>query len=412
MTILVVHNRYRQRGGEDSVFESECRMLEDAGHRVIRYEKTNGDIDERGIAAKALLAARTIWNRRTCRDIREILRREKPDVVHCHNTFPLVSPSVYWAAAREGVPVVQTLHNYRLACLNGYLFRDGKICEACLGRLPWGGVCRRCYRGSFQQSAVAFAALAVHRAIGTYRRKVARYVALTDFARGKFAAAGIPAGAMVVKPNVLVEKDGGKTAAAEKTERGGDGSFAFLFLGRLSPEKGVDVLIEAWRMLCADADAAAGGGAPLPRLLVAGDGPEREALEKRAEGLPRLEFLGPVPRENVPALLSRVSALVVPSRCYETFGLTVMEAASRGIASIVSAPGGQASLVEDGKTGMVFKTGDPAALAGAMKKLASDPVRARAMGAAARAACEASACAPGANLAALERIYRSCAGKP
>ena len=139
MTILVVHNRYRQRGGEDSVFESECRMLEDAGHRVIRYEKTNGDIDERGIAAKALLAARTIWNRRTCRDIREILRREKPDVVHCHNTFPLVSPSVYWAAAREGVPVVQTLHNYRLACLNGYLFRDGKICEACLGRLPWGG---------------------------------------------------------------------------------------------------------------------------------------------------------------------------------------------------------------------------------------------------------------------------------
>ena len=334
MTILVVHNRYRQRGGEDSVFESECRMLEDAGHRVIRYEKTNGDIDERGIAAKALLAARTIWNRRTYREIREILRREKPDVVHCHNTFPLVSPSVYWAAAREGVPVVQTLHNYRLACLNGYLFRDGKICEACLGRLPWRGVCRRCYRGSFQQSAVAFAALAVHRAIGTYRRKVARYVALTDFARGKFAAAGIPAGAMVVKPNVLVEKDGAKTAAAEKTASAGDGAFAFLFLGRLSPEKGVDVLIEAWRMFCAD--AAAGGGAPRPRLLVAGDGPEREALEKRAEGLPRVEFLGPVPRENVPALLSRVSALVVPSRWYEQFAISPVEAMGAGIPVAVS----------------------------------------------------------------------------
>ena len=137
MTILVAHNRYRVRGGEDSVFESECRMLEEAGHRVVRYEKTNSDIPDRG--GRLGLVLRTLWNPETCREVRALIRAERPDVLHCHNTFPLISPSIYYAAAREGVPVVQTLHNYRLACLNGFLFRDGSVCERCLGRAPWRG---------------------------------------------------------------------------------------------------------------------------------------------------------------------------------------------------------------------------------------------------------------------------------
>ena len=259
MTILVAHNRYRVRGGEDSVFESECRMLEEAGHRVLRYEKANEDIpDGGGPFAKLSLALRTIWNRRTVREVRALIRREKPDVVHCHNTFPLISPSIYYAAAREGVPVVQTLHNYRLTCLNGYLFRDGRVCERCLGRTPLRGICRRCYRGSFAQSATLAAMLLVHRLLGTWRRKVTRYVALTDFARDKFIAAGLPARKISVKPNAFAPEPmvsspkshvssptcDLRPATCDASEVG-----RVVYLGRLSPEKGVDVLLRAWALL-------------------------------------------------------------------------------------------------------------------------------------------------------------------
>ena len=200
MKILVVHNHYRQRGGEDSVFETECRMLERAGHEVVRYEKTNLDLPS-GAWGRIRTAFATVWSSQSYREVRALIRREHPDVMHCHNTFPQISPSVYFAASAEGVPVVQTLHNYRLCCLNGYLFRDGHICERCLGHLPWRGVFRRCYRGSFAASATVATMLIVPRALGTWRRNVTRYIALTEFARQLFVKAGLPAEAIVVKPN-------------------------------------------------------------------------------------------------------------------------------------------------------------------------------------------------------------------
>ena len=203
MKILVVHNHYRLRGGEDTVFDAECRMLEEGGHTVVRYERTNLDVP-RGVLGRVRTALGTVWSRRSYREVRELIRRERPDVMHCHNTFPLISPSVYYAAAAEGVPVVQTLHNYRLACLNGYLFREGHVCERCLGRAPWRGVCLRCYRGSLAASATVAAMLLVHRALGTWRRKVTRYIALTEFSKAKFIEAGLPADKITVKPNVLV----------------------------------------------------------------------------------------------------------------------------------------------------------------------------------------------------------------
>ena len=257
--MLVVHERYRVRGGEDGVFETECSLLEEAGHKVVRYEKDNRDIPDRG--GRIGLALRTIWNQRTYREIRSIIRAEKPDVVHCHNTFPLISPSVYWAAAREGVPVVQTLHNYRLACLNGYLFREGHVCEDCLGRTPWRGVCRRCYRGSRAQSFVAAAMLLVHRLLGTYRRKVTRYIALTDFAKTKFVEAGLPAGKLVVKPNAFAPP--AQTRPASDSFSIQHSAFSIVYLGRLSPEKGVDILLRAWAMLCND---SGGNSRPAPSL--------------------------------------------------------------------------------------------------------------------------------------------------
>lgn len=425
MTILVAHNRYRVRGGEDGVFETECRLLEEAGHRVVRYEKSNRDIPDRG--GRLGLALRTIWNPRTVREVREIIRREKPDVVHCHNTFPLISPSIYWAAAREGVPVVQTLHNYRLACLNGYLFREGRVCEACLGRTPWRGVCRRCYRDSRGQSAVAAAMLLVHRLLGTYRRKVSRYIALTDFARDKFIAAGLPARKISVKPNAFAaggERVGLPATVVSPGSRAND-AIRVVYVGRLSPEKGVDVLIRAWALLCKDgrdaptarplqAPGGPGAAAPRPRPAltcdIVGDGPERAALEGLADSLglsSSVRFLGALPREEALRELAGADLLVFPSLWYEQFAITPLEAMALGVPVLASDVARSGTILEDGVTGRFFRAGDPAALAAALRELLADPATLRRLGAAARAAFEASDCRPDRNLARLLDLYES-----
>ena len=399
MTILVVHNRYRVRGGEDSVYEVECRMLEEAGHRVLRYEKDNCGIPDRG--GRLGLACRTVWNGRTYREIRELIRREKPDVVHCHNTFPQISPSVYYAAAREGVPVVQTLHNYRLACLNGYLFREGTVCEKCLGRTPWCGLRHRCYRDSLGGSLSLFAMLVVHRLLGTWRRKVTRYIALTDFARDKFVAAGLPAGKLVVKPNAFAPPAQTRPASTNVDNP----ELRVLYVGRLSPEKGVDVLLRAWAQF-----SKSSGGGSRPTLTIVGDGPERGALGAIADELglsDSVRFLGALPRDAALAELASASLLVFPSLWYETFGLTILEAASQGVPALVTNFGGQSSLVEDGVSGRLVLPGDPAALAAALHDLLSDPAALLRMGDAARAAFEASDCRPDRNLARLLDIYES-----
>ena len=449
LRVLVVHERYRVRGGEDGVFETECSLLEKAGHKVVRYEKDNRDIPDRG--GRIGLALRTIWNPRTYREIRSIIRAEKPDVVHCHNTFPLISPSVYWAAAREGVPVVQTLHNYRLACLNGYLFRDGHVCEDCLGRTPWRGVCRRCYRGSRAQSFVAAAMLLVHRLLGTYRRKVTRYIALTDFAKTKFVEAGLPARKISVKPNAFAPP--AQTRPASDSFSIQHSAFSFVYLGRLSPEKGVDILLRAWAMLCNDSGGnsrpapslrglppQAGGGVidhssndvtceqtvfvnsrahdeshsafsiQHSSLSVIGDGPERVALEGLANELgisSSVRFLGALPRPDALAAISSASLLVLPSSCYEQFSTTVLEAMSFGVPVLVSDVARGATIVEDGISGRFFPAGDPSALAASLRAILSDPVSLRRMGDSARAAFEASDCAPSRNLAQLLAVYAS-----
>lgn len=431
MTILVVHNRYRFRGGEDSVYESECAMLENAGHRVVRYEKTNGDIRENGLFRKLALAARTIWNPATFREIRALIRAERPDVVHCHNTFPLVSPSVYWAAAREGVPVVQTLHNYRLACLNGYLFREGAICEDCLGRAPWRGVCRGCYRSSRLQSATVAAMLLVHRAIGTYRRKVSLYIALTDFAKGKFTEAGLPARKISVKSNAFngarTVEHIGRPDAVESPSFGANGAIRVIYIGRLSREKGAEVLLRAWAILQKCSKEPAGHASPprvpemarpavsdrtsAPTCLIVGDGSEGAALARLADELGishSVRFLGSLPRTEALRALATADLLVLPSMCYEQFSTTVLEAMFAGIPALVSDRAMHSTLIRDGETGSLFRAGDPASLAGALRELLSDPERLRAMGAAARAAFERSDCVPDRNLAKLLEAYRSC----
>ena len=501
MTILVAHNRYRVRGGEDSVFEAECRLLEDAGHRVVRYEKTNDSIvfdrvespksrvagpkseassptcdpepstcdarsavrKLRAVGAKLALALRTIWNPRTVREVRALIRAEKPDVVHCHNTFPLISPSIYYAAAREGVPVVQTLHNYRLSCLNGYFFREGKVCEKCLGRTPWCGLRHRCYRDSLGGSLSLFAMIVVHRLLGTWRRKVTRYVALTDFARDKFVAAGLQACKLVVKPNAFapaqtrsasesrnlgISESRGENPRIRESE---NPALRVVYLGRLSPEKGVDVLLRAWALLQKEGTGAPtarppdgrfvetslpdqrtesgsnGRDAPMarptqaprpgpaPTCVIIGDGPDRAALEGLAAELgiaSSVRFLGALPRSAALAELASASLLVFPSLWFEQFAVTPLEAMALGVPVLVSGVARSGTMIEDDVTGRFFRAGDPAALAAALRELLADPAALRRMGSAARAAFEASDCRPDRNLARLLAIYASARSAP
>ena len=357
--VLIAHNAYQHRGGEDSVVEAEIALLRSHGHAVETYFRSNDDVA--GMSSPAL-ARHTLWSPRTLHDLAELIRRFQPDVIHVHNTFPLISPSLYWAAERAGVPVVQTLHNFRLMCLNALFLRDGKVCEDCMGHLPWRGVARACYRESRAASAALAGMLTLHRGLGTYQNKVARYIALNEFCRGKFVEGGLPAERVVVKPNFV------DFAAPQPASRAG-----LLFVGRLSVEKGVATLAAAMALL---PDAA---------LRVAGDGPEAGLLD----GVARVTRLGSLPGEAVRQEMSRAAVLVVPSIWYETFGLVVIEAFACGTPVIVSRIGALAELVCDGETGLLFEPGNPRDLADKLAWAQAHPERMTEMARTARAQYEA-----------------------
>ncbi|HUP19955.1 MAG TPA: glycosyltransferase [Gemmatimonadota bacterium] len=350
MKVLVVHNRYVEPGGEDEVFEAETALLESRGHAVLRYEEDNDRIAEMG---RLEVARRTLWSRESRRSLEDLLLRERPDVAHFHNTFPLVSPAAYWAAAAANVPVVQTLHNYRLMCANAQLFRDGGPCEECVGRLaPWPGILYGCYRGDRAASAVVAGMLGLHRALGTWARRVDRYLTLTRFARDKMVEGGFPAERIRVKPNFLpVDPGPGE----------GRGGYA-LYVGRLSPEKGIGTLVEAWERL----------DPPVP-LQVVGQGSEAPAVEALAARRPEVRMRGRLPRDEVAALMRDALVLVVPSRWYEGFPLVVVEALAAGLPVIASDLGSLTEVVRPGETGWRVPAGDPAALAAAVARAAADP---------------------------------------
>lgn len=350
MKVLLCHNQYQQRGGEDEVFEAEARMLEEYGHAVIRYTRHNDAINDIG---RWDVTCRTLWNRETYAGLRELIRQERPAVMHCTNTFPLISPAAYAAARAEGVAVVQGLHNYRLLCPSALFLRDGKVCEDCQGRaVAWPGVRHACYRGSRAASAVVAALNAVHRGLGTWRRGVDLYFTLTEFSRRKLVAGGLPADRIVVKPN-CVHPDPGP----------GDGRGGYVvFVARLSAEKGIDTLLDAWRRLAR------------PVLLkVIGDGPLADRVKAAAAANPRVEYLGRRPLPEVLDVIGGASCLVMPSVWYETFGRTIIEAYAKGTPVVASRLGAMAELVDEGRTGLLFDAGDPDALAAAVDRLLADP---------------------------------------
>ena len=355
LRVLVVHNRYQQAGGEDAVVDDEMRMLEDNGVCVELYERDNREV---AVIPAPALAAGTIWSRRTTADVTGLIERFRPDVIHAHNLFPLISPSLYFAAAARRVAVVQTLHNFRLFCAQAMFMRNGGVCEDCLGTLPWRGVARRCYRGSAPQTAVLVGMLGVHRALGSYRNRVDRYIALNRFCHDKFVAAGLPAARIAIKPNFV-----DLPAPDPAGRRGG-----VLFVGRLATEKGLDVLAQA-AALC-----------PASPLEVIGTGPLAGVLE----GAPGLRLLGPRKPAEIYARMREAACLVLPSLWYENFPRVLVEAYACGLPVIASRLGALADLVEDGVTGLHFAPGDAADLARKLAWADAHPEQMRRMGAAAR----------------------------
>jgi len=381
--ILIVHNHYQRPGGEDVGVCDESGVLREHGHEVELLEADNDHIH--GFLASAKTALTSIYNRSSKRRMAAALARVKPDIVHVHNFFPVFSPSIYYACIEAGIPLVQTLHNYRLVCPSGILFRDGKVCEDCLGRkFAWPGVLHGCYRNSRAGTACVATMNFVHRWMKTYERASALIV-LTEFARCKFLEAGFRADKLVVKsPFVDVDPGIGN----------GKGDY-FLFVGRLSEEKGILPLMKAWKEL-----------GTLAPLRIAGDGPLADYCRHSQESVPGIEFLGHRSRSEINELMKGARALIFPSLWYEGVPRTILESFATGTPVIASKLGSMETLVQDRWTGLHFEAGEVAALTGQVKWALEHPPEWQRMRELARAEYEAKYCAEP-NYQMLMRIYEA-----
>jgi len=385
LSVLCVHNRYIQPGGEDQVFESETQLLAQNGVRVERIEEQT--TYPGGLVRKIEAAVDCVWSRNWYQKCKTLLRDIRPDVVHVHNFFSVMSPSIYYACREEGVPVVQTLHNYRLACPAASFYRDGKICEECLERGPFHAVRYGCYRESKLATAALATMLEVHRRKNTWTEMVDCYVALTEFAREKMIQGGLPAEKIRVKPNFVLPDPG---------PRRGNGDYA-LFVGRLVDLKGVGTLIKAWSKLP--------GSIP---LVIAGDGPYRREMEKLIAdfNLPNVDYRGRLSRPDTLATMQGARFLMFPSEWYEGFPVTIAESFACGVPVLCSRLGGMQEIVADSCTGLHFTPGDAADLAEKVQWAWSNPEEISAMGLAARAEFEGKYSAER-NFGMLTEIYES-----
>jgi glycosyltransferase involved in cell wall biosynthesis len=325
LRILILHSQYLSgwAWGENRVVRDEERLLREAGHDVATWTPAPE-------GSHARLGARAVWSPAALRHVRGLIERHRPQILHCHNLYPMLSPAVFTAARERDTRVVVTLHNYRMFCLPATSVRDGEICELCLGRVPWRGVVYRCYRGSLAGSTAMAASLSLHRAIGSFD-DVTMFLPVSRFVRDKHVQAGLTSARMIVKPNFCWPQP----------RRSGAGEY-FLYVGRLAPEKDVRTLLEAWRSIRAP-------------LILAGDGPDRKALEALApEGV---EFRGTVSPEEVSTLLKGARALLFPTRCNEGGPRSVIEAYAAAVPVIATSLGALPEMVEDGVSGLLVPPG-------------------------------------------------------
>ncbi|WP_310487331.1 glycosyltransferase [Chamaesiphon sp. VAR_69_metabat_338] len=386
MKILAVHNRYQQPGGEDRIFDTETALLEERGHKVYRYTLDNDDI---ATVNPLLLAKNTLWNSTVYQELRSLIQLYQPQVAHFHNTFPLISPAAYYAAKDEGVAVVQTLHNYRLLCPNALFFRDGHVCEDCLGsagQLP--GIVRGCYRNSRGTSALVAATNGWHSLLGTWTEAVDKFIVISQFAMDKFIQGGLPAAKLVLKPNFL---------HPVPAPSDGNGGYA-VYVGRLSIEKGLGVLLDAWRQL----------DSQLP-LKILGDGPMADLVTQAVREMPHIEWLGRKPAPEVYDIVGNAALLVFPSEWYETFGQVAIEALAKGTPVVASDIGAIPELVND-RSGLLFRPGDPTDLAAKIASLLANPHQLARLRLTARAEFESKYTADN-NYQRLLAIYQSASSR-
>ncbi len=339
MKILIVHNYYLQSGGEDLVVHAESELLRMHGNSVVEFFSHNKYAKGFDLIIGAM---NTIWSFSKQKEIKSILISFKPDIVHFHNTFTQISPAAYYTCQNADIPVVQTMHNYRFLCPAATFTRNGRVCELCIGKIaPWPGILYGCWRNSRLATSLVVIMLTVHNLLKTWQYKIDKFIALSQFARNKLISGGLPSEKIVVKPNfLLINPDIGDHL----------GNYA-LFVGRISVEKGITTLIKAWE-----------SNVHLT-LKIVGDGPLYKNIRIKKIGQDCLVWYGQQPHDHVITLIQKATFLIYPSECYETFGLTIIEAFACGTPVIASRLGAMAEIVEDGKTGLLFTPEDAEDLA-------------------------------------------------
>jgi len=338
MKVLIIHNHYKNRGGEDAVVQGEGTLLEKYGHQVFYYARSNSEIDKYRFFKKVFTFLNAHWSRYSYLKIKELIANEKPDVVHIHNSFLLITPAVYFACKESGIPVIQTLHNYRFICPNGEFYLKGKICEYCLKSKNFNkSLFYGCWRRSRLLTAIAVRILRFHEK--TFKNFIDCYIALSDFSRNKFIQAGYPPDKIIVKPNFV-------SFISEETKSAKAVKYA-LFVGRLSQEKGIRFLTECWKEI-----------KHIP-LKVIGTGELLDELKNLAKRKKlNIDFLGEKESKEVVQYIKNSSFVIFPSEWYETFGRVIIESFACGIPVIASRIGAMQELVSDHKTGLLFMPSD------------------------------------------------------
>ena len=395
MRILLVHNRYRSGApsGENRVVDQEAEALAALGHVVIRFGRSSDEIAQWSLARKAALPARTIWSRETRRDLKSALREQRPDVVHVHNTFPLLSASVLYACRDERLPVVATVHNYRLTCANGTFFRDGAVCHDCADGLPVRAVLHGCYRGSRAATAPVALAMGVHRQ--AWRSLVSAYIFISASQRGLLGAFGAAPDRSFVRYNLIPRRDRPRATRAP----------IVVYAGRLDEPKGVRLLMAGWDRYLDQP------GEPGLKLAIAGGGPLAGELAEWATSRPSVELKGTLGSEQCAELIARARAVLLPSVWEETFGLVAVEAMAAGVPPIAAGHGSFTELITPGVDGTLFSPGDPAALALAIADADRNPDQYEAYGDHARKTYE-ERFDPERSVAELLDIYRFAVANP
>lgn len=356
MKIILIHNSHRpgSSSGDDIIFENEVYLLERNNHRVVKIISTNDEFYKTAPVKKIITILQIPWSFSSYKKVRQIIRLEKPDIIHVHNVFPLLSPSIYYAADSEGIPVIQTLHDFRFICPVAFLIRDGKICEECINTSPLRSIRYGCFKGSRLKTLPLALMIKLHQSLNTFKVRISAYICLTEFQREIFIKSGFDKKRIFVKPNFIED-----TFNPSKNTVGD----YVIFIGRLGAEKGIKTLIEAWRAL------------PDIPLKIIGSGPESLEIKKLVERfkINNVEFTGILKHYECMNMLRNSRFLIMPSICYETFGLVIIEAFSHAKPVIASKLGAMAELVKDGYTGFLFKPGDAEDLRKKVKMLFREP---------------------------------------